>query len=332
MFKFAVIGCGSIGRRHIQNLLKMGESTIVAYDVDMERRREVEQKFGICTVDQLDKCWDQAPDVAFITSPTSSHMVLAIEAARHGCHLFIEKPLSHNLSGIDELMKIVREQRLTSLIGCNMRFHPGLRTVQSLLKSDAIGRVIAARVEVGYYLPDWHPSEDYRKNYSARRDLGGGIILDAIHELDYVRWLLGEIERVSCFADKVSRLEINTEDIAAILLRFRSGAIASVHLDYVQRAYSRSCQIIGEEGTIRWDFADQNVRWYTVSKREWQVCHLPTQWDVNDMYLAEMHHFLGCLSGKELPEVDVVEAAAVLRVAAAARESAETGRAIQVTS
>ena len=128
-----------------------------------------------------------------ITTPTASHLSLALEAAEHGCHLFIEKPLAHAWQGVDRLVDLVEHGRLVTLVGCNLRFHPGLRAVKNLLAEKAVGRVIAVRAEVGQYLPDWHPEEDYRKNYSARRALGGGIVLDAIHEIDYVRWLLGEV-------------------------------------------------------------------------------------------------------------------------------------------
>jgi Predicted dehydrogenases and related proteins len=243
--RFLVIGCGSIGKRHIRNLIALNAGEILAFDVQADRRSEVECQFGVEAVDNLEDAWERGPDVALITAPTSMHVPLALQAAEQGCHLFIEKPLSDRLEGVDRLLNVVRERDLITLVGCNMRFHPGLVKVKKLLEEGAIGQVVAARVAVGQYLPDWHPWEDYRKTYSARRDLGGGVILDAIHEIDYIRWMLGEVEAVACFAGKLSRLEIETEDTAAILLRFASGSIGEVHLDYVQRAYNRTCHIIG---------------------------------------------------------------------------------------
>src|SRR5204863_1092430 len=127
-------------------------------------------------------------------------------------------------------------------------------------------RLVAMQAQVGQYLPDWHPWEDYRRGVSARRDTGGGVILDLIHELDYLLWLNGEVSQVACVADHVSSLEIETEDVAAILLRFANGAIGTVHLDYLQRAPSRTCRLIGEDGTICWDYFGQQVSWYSAGE------------------------------------------------------------------
>jgi predicted dehydrogenase len=320
--KFLVVGCGSIGKRHIKNLQHLGVANILAFDVRADRCREISSSFGIEAVESLEAAWKWSPDVAVIASPTSLHVSVATEAALRHCHLFIEKPLSHDWTGVEQLEAIIRRNGLISLVGCNMRFHPGLMMVKDLLEEPVVGRVIAARVEVGQYLPDWHPWEDYRQSYSARRDLGGGVILDAIHEIDYVRWLLGDVEGVTCLAGKLSRLEIDTEDTAAILFRFKSGAVGEVHLDYIQRVYSRTCQIIGEEGTIHWDYAAGQVRWYSARSREWKTFANPPEWDTNQMYLDEMEHYLRCLEGEEKPVVDIFESARILRIALAAKESA----------
>jgi predicted dehydrogenase len=319
---FLVIGCGSIGRRHIGNLIALNNKRILAFDVRTDRRKEVESLFSIKTLKNLDDAWEHRPNAAIITAPTSMHIPLALQAAKHGCHLFIEKPLADKSEGLNWFLKVVKTRNLVTLVGCNMRFNPGLIKVKQLVEEKAIGRVIAARVEVGYYLPNWHPWEDYRHTYSARRDLGGGIILDAIHELDYIQWMLGEVKQVACFS--------GTEDTAAILLRFASGAIGEVHMDYVQRDYSRTCHVIGDEGTIRWDYTSGKVYWYSVTSSKWQVFCNPSGWNSNQMYLDEMQHFLKCLAGDERPLVDVFEATQVLKIGLAAKSSAKRERIIRV--
>jgi predicted dehydrogenase len=320
--KFLVIGCGSIGRRHIRNLQFLQAGEIIAFDILPVKLEEVQRKYGVTVVSELDQAWARNPDVALITTPTSLHIPLALEAAEYGCHLFIEKPLSHTMNGVSELLKAVERRSLITLVGCNMRFHPGIRRVKELVDKRAVGKVIAARVEVGQYLPDWHPWEDYRRMYSARRDLGGGVILDAIHEIDYIRWMLGDVTEVACFADKLSHLEIETEDVAAILLRFANGAIGEIHLDYVQRAYSRSCHIIGEEGNIRWDWNEGLVQWYSAIRKGWEIFENPQGWEPNQMYIDEMAHFLNCLRCRAKPLLDVKQAQQVLRIALAAKQSA----------
>ncbi|MCG6538313.1 MAG: Gfo/Idh/MocA family oxidoreductase, partial [Syntrophales bacterium LBB04] len=183
--KFLVIGCGSIGKRHIGNLISLNEGNIMAFDSIPDRRQEVKARFNIEVLDNLADAWASHPEVAFITAPTSMHAPLAIMAAEHGCHLFIEKPLSHSLEGLDDLLDVVKKKGVVTLVGCNMRFHPGLKKINSMIEDGSIGKIIAMRVEFGQYLPDWHPLEDYRYGYSARAELGGGIILDAIHDLEH---------------------------------------------------------------------------------------------------------------------------------------------------
>src|ERR1044071_7682623 len=331
-YRVLVIGCGSIGQRHIGNLHELGMRSICGFDPVEDRSRQIKSKFAIETAESLEAAWAYEPEVVLITVPTALHVPLALEAASRRCHLFIEKPLSSSRAGIDRLQRAVKQSELITLVGCNLRFHPGLMTVKQLMDDGAVGHVIAARVEVGQYLPDWHPWEDYRESYSARRELGGGVILDAIHEIDYIRWLNGEVAAATCFAGKLSRLEIDTEDTAAILLRFANGAVGEVHVDYVQRAYSRSCQIIGEEGTLYWDYGAGTVRWFSAQTKEWKVYSNPPEWEPNQMYLDEMKHFLRCLAGKEDPAQDVFEAARVLQIALAARKSAQQQRWIKLRS
>lgn len=243
---FLVVGCGSIGKRHIGNLIARGAGEILAFDVRADRRREVESQFGVESLGHLEDAWKRRPNVALITVPTNLHIPLALQAAEHGCHLFIEKPLSDRLEGVDQLLEAVRVRNPVTLVGCNMRFHPGLMMVKKLLEEGTIGRVVAARVEVGQYLPDWHPWEDCRHAYSAHRDLGGGVILDAIHEIDYIRWMLGEVEAIACFAGKLGHLEIEAEDTAAILLRFADGTtrVARCTGTWLQRASGGCFQIL----------------------------------------------------------------------------------------
>jgi predicted dehydrogenase len=330
--RFVVAGCGSIGKRHIKNLRALGAREVFACDLRPDRRAEVEALLDIETVESLDAAWARKPDVIVIASPTALHISLALAAAERGAHLFVEKPLASAWDGVERLIGLARQKELVSLVACNMRFHPGLVTVKRLLAEKAVGRIISARVEVGQYLPDWHPWEDYRQSYSARTDLGGGVILDAIHEIDYIRWLVGEVTGVFCLAGKLSGLEIDTEDSAALLLRFENGAIGEVHLDYVQRVYSRTCQIIGEEGTIHWDYMAGQVRWYSSRIKDWQCFNDPADWEANRMYLDEMRHFFNCLARRAVPEQGLFEAARVLRIALAAKASALNSRWIELGS
>lgn len=326
MMRWLVVGCGSIGKRHIRNLKILEAGEIIAQDTKPERCRQVEQEFQIKVYDNLNEALQCKPDAALICTPTSLHIQPALSAAQKGCHLFIEKPLSDNLDGIAELVSVVERNKLVTLVGCNMRFHPGIAEMKKLLEKKSIGKILCLRVQAGQYLPDWHPGEDYRKSYSASKALGGGIILDGIHELDYTRWFLGEVEKVFCFSGKFSSLDIDTEDMAEILLKFSSGALAEVHLDYLQRSYGRSCQIIGEEGTILWDFNEKEVKYYSARTKKWQAFPQEAVYDINQMYVEELRHFVLCVHGQQRSMQDIHAGKRVLEIALAAKESAEKGR------
>ncbi|MBI4356173.1 MAG: Gfo/Idh/MocA family oxidoreductase [Candidatus Omnitrophica bacterium] len=325
----AVIGCGSIGLRHLRNLHRLGWDDLVVWDPQADRRAEARRACGARPAVSLADAVGGGAQVAFVTTPTALHLPAALEAARAGCHLFIEKPLSHTAEGLEELVEKVRRHQLITLVGCNMRFHHGPATIKRLLDEGAVGRVISASFDAGQYLPDWHPEQDYRQQYSARRALGGGVVLDGIHELDLARWFFGEVAEAFAYGGHRSSLEIDVEDTADILLKFQRGASATVHLDYVQRVYGRRCKVIGEQGTILWDMTEGSVRLYTASTRGWQEFPPPAGYTVNDMYVAELQHFLRCLEGTEQPMQDLHEARQALHLALAVQSSLDTGSAVR---
>jgi predicted dehydrogenase len=328
--RFAVVGCGSIGARHLRNLAAFGCRDLIAVDPDRTQRERVAAEVGARPVPDLASALAEGASVILVTAPTALHLGIAREAVEAGADLFVEKPLAASLHGVDELIDAADRMGTVALVACNLRFHPGLRRLRELAAAGAIGRIVAARLEFGSWLPGWRPGHDYRTGYAARRESGGGVVLDAIHELDYARWLLGDVERVVCFADRLSSLELETEDVAAILLRFECGAIGEVHLDYVQRAYSRTCQLIGEEGTLRWDFTSGETRLYTAASGEWRSFPAPAAWQLNDMYVAELEHLLACLRGEAEPEQTLRDGRRALELAVAALASAEDGAVVRL--
>jgi predicted dehydrogenase len=316
-----VVGAGSIGRRHLGNLRKLGVQRLTACDPDPERLVGVDSELRVSSCTDFEKALATKPDAVLICTPPVLHVAQALAAVEAGAHVFIEKPLSHNLDGTIELVESARKRNRIVQVGYNLRFHPGLQKLKVLIDDGTLGKVLWAYVEVGQYLPDWRPSQDYRQSYTARRELGGGILLDGSHELDYITWLLGASVEVACMASKVSALEVNVEDCADLLLHFASGARATVHLDFIQRGYSRSCKVVGELGTAVWDFTAKEVRVLQAQTNTWQG--FPYSFEPNDMYMAEIEHFLKCIARGERPLVDVSQAAAVLKLVLAAKSSSE---------
>jgi len=325
--KLLVVGCGSIGERHIRNLKTFFKGEILACDTDPKRLSVVGKKYHIQTYTDLEQALDRT-SAALVCTPPSSHIPIALVAAKHGAHVFVEKPMSHNLKGVNELIKKAKKENLVIFVGYNFRFHPGIKLVKKMLDEGRIGKALSARAEFGQYLPGWRPWQDYRQGYTARKELGGGIILDGSHEIDYIRWFLGEVEEVFCSAGKISNLEVETEDTAEIVLKFRSGVIAEIHLDFVRRDYSRNCALIGEKGSIVWNYPEKLVKAYSAQGRRWRTFDISGE--PNDMYVHEMKHFIRCVQGKEEPLVSGEEGKRTLEIALAAKQSAKTGKIVRL--
>jgi len=326
MPRILIAGLGSIGQRHLRNLLALGVEDILLLRTKSEPVQESPQ---LPVFTRLEDALDRRPDAVIVSNPTAHHLDIALPAVDAGCHLFVEKPLSHTWEKVQALLDAAEARQVIGLVGFDMHFDPGLRKVRELISDGTIGHITAIQAQVGQYLPDWHPWEDYRQGVSARNATGGGVILDLIHEIDYIRWLMGDAQEVASMNGHVSNLEIETEDTAAILLRFGNGAIGTIHLDYIQRTISRTCRVIGDEGTIFWDLLTQKVTWYLASDKAWHEFSY-AGFQRNDRFLAEMQHFLACLRGEVKPEVDLVDGSRSLRVALAAKESQKSGKVIHL--
>lgn len=324
-----IAGAGSIGRRHLRNLLALGERDILLFRTRQGTLPEDDLSAFPVEVN-LGAALAQRPQAVIVSNPTSLHLEIAIPAAQGGCHLLLEKPISHTMEGIDELEKAARRSGAKILVGYQFRFHPGLRYIKDLLSTTAIGRPLSARAHWGEYLPGWHPWEDYRNSYSARPDLGGGVILTLSHPLDYLLWLLGPVEGLTALAGKLGNLEMQVEDTAEIGLRFTNGALGSVHLDYNQRPASHWMEIIGTHGTIQWDNADGAVRVFREGNREWEVVSPPVGFERNELFLAQMRHFLSVARGETQPSCSLEDGAMALELALKALESAKRAQLVTI--
>lgn len=319
--RFLIIGCGSIGKRHIKNILQeYPASQICVYDPDQTKLENLPPE--VIKILDPSKLWDWAPDIVFICSPSNLHLEQAMEAVRNSCHVFIEKPLSHTWQGVPEFLKLCQNSTKTIQVGANMRYHPGPRLLKTLLDQGVIGRLFLVSTYYGGYLPDWHPSEDYRKSYSASVELGGGIVLDGIHEIDTALWYLGRPKEVKAVVSKTGLLDIETEDVAEITIKGENSSLGHVHLDYLQRPDQRYYSLVGEEGRLDWSIHEQQVR---LIKRDGKTEIFPLEHtileDFNLLYIDQLHDFIGCVEKGTYPLVGPEEGALALMVALTAKDS-----------
>ena len=326
--KFLIAGFGSVGRRHMRNLIALGQNDIVLYRSGRSTL-PLDELAGLPVEMDLTKALAHRPDAVIIANPSAYHLDVAIPAAQAGCHLFLEKPISHNLERLDELKATLQQGGGKILVGFQFRFHPCFVKTAQLIAEGAVGRPLSARAHYGDYLPGWHPWEDYRTSYSVRPEMGGGAVRTLCHPIDYLRWLLGEVESVWAFTGKLSEMDINVEDAAEIGLRFASGVLGSAHLDYFQRPPSYRFEIIGSEGTLSWDATDNSVRLFRAPAGAWETFPAPAAFERNDMFLDEMRHFLDVIQGKAQPSCTLADGERVLRLVLAALESSQTGKVVQ---
>lgn len=324
-----VVGCGSIGTRHAENLSDLGVEVSV-FDVDQSRRRELADRIDGKPRGSLEEGLDECPDMVVVSTPSNHHVEPAMKAARAGCDLFVEKPLSNNLDRIPELLTEAQQRDLVTMVGSNFRFHPAITTIKRLVDDAAVGNVVSVRIEAGSYLPDWQSGVDYRELYSSKAGVGGAL-LDYIHELNYARWLFGDVQTVTGMVGSQSSLEIETEDTATLVARFEDGTLCEIHVDYVQRSYSRSCHVIGEEGTIRWEWDWSSVRRYDPESDSWITeASWEDDWEMNDMYVDEMKHFLTCVEKRAKTRSTLPEGYRDLQVAMATKDSASSGKHVEL--
>lgn len=354
--KTVIVGLGSIGRRHLRNLRAFGNQEILLLRTGLSTLPD-DDLSGIPVVYSLEDALAWKPEAFIIANPTSTHLDFAIPAAEAGCHILLEKPISHSMDRVNQLREANKQGGGKILVGFQYRFHPGLLQVKKLLSEKAIGRPLSVRVHWAQWLPGWHPWEDYRKAYSARTDLGGGVILTLCHPLDYLRWLFGDVHKLWAFAEKLNDLEIDVEDTAEIGLMFKNCMLGSVHLDYNGQPPVHNMEIIGTHGTMRWDNASGHVELYAVDDHisevpfrtslaqpggetpAWELFPAPPGFERNDLFIAEMRHFLEIAAevpfrsrrqsveqSVSLPVCDLEDGIIALQLTLAALDSARTGQ------
>ena len=325
--RILIVGHGSMGKRH----LRLARGLLPNADIRVLRHQvtgEVPEFSNGCFF-SIEEAITFAPQIAVIANPAPFHIATAQALANVGVNLLIEKPLSDSLDGVRQLLKTCKKNNIVLLTGYNLRFLPSLQCFRDLLGEGVIGKVLSVRCEIGQYLPSWRPDCDYQKTVSARREWGGGALLELSHEIDYLRWIFGEAVWVNATLSRQSRLEIDVEDTAHLVIGFAPDngghqLIASVNMDFIRHDTTRLCYAIGEKGSLRWDGLNGEVELFEAGAKAWRSLYsVPQQRD--DSYLAGWTNFIESISRNKLPLVSGEDGLRVLEIIDAARQSAESG-------
>jgi len=330
--RFLIVGLGSIGIRHARLVRKMMPETQIAVFRHQNALPPPDIEVDHC-FSSIEEVRHFKPQVAVIANPASHHLDMALALARQGVHLLVEKPISNKATRrILELIQVCKEQGLALMTGYNLRFLPSLNVFRDLLLQNKAGKVFSIRAEVGQYLLDWRPDSDYRQTVSAQEKLGGGVLLELSHEIDYLQWLFGRVDWVKAHVDFHSDLEIDSEDTAYLLLGFESGEleaqrVASLNMDFIRHDTTRQCVVIGDKGTLRWNGVEGKVDFFSASGSEWDVI-FSDQPERDLTYREEIMHFVSCVKNGEIPKVTGEDGLATLVVVDAAKKSSEEGKVI----
>ena len=325
MLKILVVGFGSIGKRHVDNLLLINNIEILVVSSQDYKSTKLCKFFK-----NINDALKEKPQAAIITNNTNEHIKTAIKLAKLKIDIFIEKPLSNSLHGIELLSKISRKYKLVTMIGCNLRFHENIISIKKLIDNNSIGKIISVQAESGSFLPAWHPYENYKKSYASNTNLGGGVVLTCIHEIDYLYWFFGNVKNTISCTGQFGNLKISAEDLSASIIEFKNGIIAEIHLDYFQQPDIRRCKIIGTAGTIKWDSDSNSVNLFSAKTKKWKQISKIKKYKRNSMYQKEILHFIKCIRKRKQTINPLIDGIETLKIALAIKKSSKLGRFIKV--
>jgi predicted dehydrogenase len=315
-----IIGTGSAGKRHAVNLNALG-CTLSCVDprrdrLDTATNEGMNLKAGFSSVEEAFASGERF-DAVVVASPPSFHVDQAIAALRRGLPVLLEKPVAPRLASTLKLRKVVHDTGVPLLLGYTWRWWPPLLRVKERIDQEAIGKLIYVRFTMAAHLADWHPWERYQDFFMASRTLGGGALLDESHWLDLMLWFFGMPAKLFGKAEKISGLEIETDDNVDLLVYYDNGLRVSLHLDLYARPHEKSIQFSGENGTLIWE--PNQIRIGRKMDADWEIEAF--SYDRNDMFISVAKEFLNILSGASVPTCTIDDGARVLNLIEAVRKS-----------
>jgi predicted dehydrogenase len=284
-----VFGAGSIGERHLRNLWSLGfRSLYVFRQRNMPFRDLGEAKVNIVqSWKQIDQI---SPYAAIICTPTSLHLEQTLQCVQRGIHVLVEKPLSHNLEGIETLKSLLRQYSVHLQVGYMMRYHPFIQIIKKWIEQESFGPLLYFQSKWAEYLPDWHPWEDYRTSYAARKELGGGVALTLSHDLDIANFLAGGLpSKYAVLQNRKSSLQVNVEAGADFLLAYPDGVTGHVHLNYFEKCRERFLRLVFENASVRFEYFENKLILKQPDLPEKIECL--ESFDRNDLFISQSRHF-----------------------------------------
>lgn len=274
----------------------------------------------------FDEVIDFSPQIVVIANAASNHLRVIKKLKKLHAHFLVEKPVTHNLENTSDTLKNILGQNRVFHVGYNLRFFDALIQFKEIISGNKLGSILSIRAEVGQYLPDWRDGLDYKKSVSAQKKLGGGVLLELSHEIDYLRWIFGDAKSVSAFVNKASNLDIDVEDQAILKIKFNDAGsknnevVATLHMDFFRRDVSRCCTVIGSKSTLQIDFVSGEIYFFDQKSGNWEAIYKSSN-SIQETYVAQWQSFIDCIKRKKQPQVSIMDALEVISIIEGAKKS-----------
>lgn len=267
------------------------------------------------------------PDFMIVSNPTSLHLIYLLKAIDYDIDALIEKPVASSYKEIETVEDKIKGRKNKVYVGFNLRFHPIVREVSRIISTNRYGKVLKADLFVGEYLPLWHPYEDYRASYAAKKELGGGALRTLCHEIDLAQYWFGDYNKVFSKVSKISGLDINVDDNTDILAEMKNGILLKITMDYLNPVLERRGRILFEKGLLEYDFSNLDITFTDYATKECKLLLKVENYDYNAQYRCQMERFIN-KSNEEICTLE--EGINVARIIDKCEESSQMGRMLSV--
>jgi|SaaInlStandDraft_7_1057024.scaffolds.fasta_scaffold01940_8 predicted dehydrogenase len=342
--KFLIVGLGSMGKRRVRNLKEIGIKEIIGYDIREDRRKQAAELYSIKVAESYDEALKESPDTIIISTSPDAHKKYAISAIENKINFFTEVNTMHP-NDMKEIIDKMEKNKVIGIPSSNLMFHPSIVKIKNILNEGKIGKILTFNFHSGSFLPDWHPWEKLEDYYVYEKETGGG--RDQIMwELSWIFWLLGKPKIVSSFTRKIGPFKANIFDVYNLMIEFKNKVIANVMVDVIQRPPGRMCEIIGENGTVIWDYEERSVKVFSTSTEKWE--NFPESDDykgysienkklgfaikdvgVNETYIDEIKNLMDVVLNNKKQEFTFEDEKIILDIMFKAEKSSQDGNHIE---
>ena len=324
--RILIVGFGSIGRQHLEFVRKKGYQEVIVCIHNENKVEKIAEQYSVTCISSIDEGISSNPEFAIVCDPTSQHVQTSMRILKADIPVLLEKPITNNFHDLNKITNLVDNCKVPFLVGFQMRHHPHFKIIKQVIKSGELGSPLSLRGCVGQYLPNWRSKSDYRRSSSSISSLGGGVILDLSHEIDIALQIMGNPIEVFSFSDKYSDLDIETEDIADIVMRHEAGQ-SSIHLNYVERKYMWITTITFSRGSLIWDYGSGKLEKVDESGHK-TILGPDLNITRDELFLNQLDYFIKLLDGGKFPKSDLVASINATKVCLMAKKSVDDGTTI----